>query len=474
MSVVFWLPVLGEDERCTFFHPQILFMTVSIVHHRLWIIRILIFSGLFITSCQKIDTWLQDNGFDDGSSSEALLLNADVAHDWYNMQIQTILYNPPVTGNSGRSFALTGITLYETIRSGIPKSISLSESVYQMPETPSPDKHQKISLLVAANAALAAITRDLYVNANEANKASFDSLENAYNDRLKNDCSADVFAASQKFGRDMAALIFEWCKGDKFDHANDPYTPPTFLGAWEPTPVLFAPALLPYAGNCRPFLKAHTEGVIDPPPFPYSEDKSSDFFKMAKDIYDVNKNLTDEQRNIALFWNDVGLGKGYSPQGHAVSILNQLVVQEKMNLALASEAYAMLGMGSFDGQIMTWRSKYKYSQMRPVTYIRKFIDQDWLPLINTPAHPEYPAAHAAVTSASMAALASVIGDKHTFTDHTYDFLGLPARSFTSLLDVGRESGLSRRYGGIHYGPSIEAGVKFGQKIGKEVGKIKFK
>jgi len=433
---------------------------------------LMVITFLFVASCQKLDTWLQDNGFDDKGSSQALHLKADVAHDWFNLQIGIILYNPPATPNTGRAFAYSGIILYETVRSGIPKSISLSESLVDMPTTPSADQHQKYSLEVAANAALAAATRYFFTGMTDANKLSVDSLEKAYNDRLKNDCKPDVFKRSQELGWAVASAVNGWSLSDKFDHAGDAYTRPDFPGAWEPTPLAFAAALLPYAGNCRPFLQAHSSGLADPPPFAYSEDVKSDYYKMVRDIYDVSKNLTDEQRNLALFFNDVGAGRGYSPQGHAISILNQLIVQEHINLGLAAQAFAKMGMGLWDGQVLTWRSKYKYNQMRPVTYIQRFIDANWLPLINTPAHPEYPAAHAYVTSTAMAALGSVLGDKHTFTDHTYDFLGLTPLQFTSLLDVGRASGNSRRYGGIHYLPSINTGIKLGQAAGKEIGKIK--
>ena len=83
---------------------------------------LMVITFLFVASCQKLDTWLQDNGFDDKGSSQALHLKADVAHDWFNLQIGIILYNPPATPNTGRAFAYSGIILYETVRSGIPKS----------------------------------------------------------------------------------------------------------------------------------------------------------------------------------------------------------------------------------------------------------------------------------------------------------------------------------------------------------------
>ncbi|MBC7827359.1 MAG: vanadium-dependent haloperoxidase, partial [Chitinophagaceae bacterium] len=302
---------------------------------------------------------------------------------------------------------------------------------------------------------------------------SIDSLENAYNNRLKLTVSSSVFERSQTFGRKIALAVFEWSKSDKFDVAGAAYTPPVFPGAWQPTPPAFANAATPYLPNCRPNLESHATGFGKAFPFEYSEAPTSAFYKMVREVYDVSKSLTTDQRNIGFYWNDVGVGRGYTPPGHEISVVNQLITQEKISLGLASQAYAKAGMAQWDSQIMCWRAKYKNNLMRPVTYIQKVIEPGWLPLIPTPPHPEYPAAHAYITAATMAAVGSVLGDKHNFTDHTYDFLGFPARSFTSLTDIGKEAGISRLYGGIHYTISINTGLEAGQNVGREIGKINF-
>jgi len=92
-------------------------------------------------------------------------------------------------------------------------------------------------------------------------------------------------------------------------------------------------------------------------------------------------------------------------------------------------------------------------------------------LITTPAHPEYPAAHAFVTSAVMEAISSVLGRSYAFTDHTYDFRGFASRSYRSFTEAAIECGKSRLYGGIHYVPSIQIGHLYGQLIGKDVAAV---
>src|SRR5439155_23430407 len=134
---------------------------------------------------------------------------------------------------------------------------------------------------------------------------------------------SEVAARSQAFGKAVAAAIFDWSKSDNNDHINDPYTPPVFPGAWVPTPPIFLPPVLPYEGNVRPFLKKHLTGVA-PVPYTYSKDPSSDYYKMAKQVYDASKSLTPEQTTIALYWADPnGAGAGYTHPGHEMSILTQ-------------------------------------------------------------------------------------------------------------------------------------------------------
>jgi hypothetical protein len=426
---------------------------------------------LMLSACKKEATTMSSQQSSKIASNSTSGQSGTVAIDWYKLQLRIIL-NSPAPPNGNRFFGYQGITLYETVRNGIPGAVSLHDRLYQMPEMPAPENNS-YAWAIAANAALADITRDLFINLTAANQASIDSLEKAYNEKLKPDANSQVATRSQTFGKAIAAAVFEWSKSDKFDVANAPYTPPVFPGAWVPTPPTFAPAASPYLGNCRPFLQIHTTGITSPPLYAYSENPSSDFYKMVKDVYDVSKSLTDEQKTIALFWVDVnGLGLGYTTPGHEISILTQALEKEKASLSITAQAYAKAGMAQWDGQIICWRSKYTYNLIRPVTYIQKLIDPVWLPFISTPSHPEYPAGHAFITSSTMEAITSVLGKNYAFTDHTYDFRGFSPRSYDSFEAAAIEAGESRRYGGIHYLPTINTSHQYGMSIGNDIANIK--
>ncbi len=402
--------------------------------------------------------------------------SGDLATDWYTLQLDIIRKSNPTLSPVllNRLFGYTGIGLYESVRPGIDKSVSLSTLLYQMPPMPQEESNQDYSWAISANAAMAKLTNYFYPPAVVAlNKTRIDSIENANNNLLQLNIEPAVFARSQAFGQSIAEAIIAWSKTDNAVFANTGYVPPVFPGAWIPTPPLFGGAAAPYYGNTRPLLLGNLQSLTPAFPIEYSEVKGCDFYKMAKDVYDISKTLTEEQRNIALYWNDSGLGS-LTPPGHNMSILTQILSQKNCNLETAALAYAKTGIALYDAILVCWKSKYTHNLIRPVSYVQKVIDPLWLPLIGTPPHPEYPAAHSFVTGAFMTTMTGIFGDNYAFTDNTYQLNFGGPRSFSSFNVAASEAGESRRYGGIHYTPSITAGLKYGREIGARVSNLQLK
>lgn len=435
--------------------------------HQMPMLILLIAFLPFFASCEREPFDVDHESISDKVSHTS----SAVATDWYALQLQMIIKaNPalnPILLN--RAWGYIGIGLYESVRPGIRNSVSLSQKLYQMPGMPQKENNNGYSWEVSANAALAKLIRSFYPAAIvSSNLQRIDSLEAVYNDLLKPGVESAVFSRSQAFGRAIADAIIVWSQTDNSNLLNTGYVPPIFAGAWEPTPPAFANGLCPYYGNTRPFLQQHLQVVAPPFPHAYSEDSASDFYKMEKTMHDLSQSLTQEQKNIALYWNDVGVGIGYTPPGHSVAILTQILKHKKINLGKAAIAYAKTGIALNDASIAGFKSKYKYNVLRPVTYIKKVIDPSWSPLIGTPPHPEYPAAHAFLTQAFMQTMTDMFGENFSFTDNTYGTKYGGPRTFTSFNDAAEECGISRSYGGIHRPPSIEAGLHLGKLIGQGV------
>jgi hypothetical protein len=435
-------------------------------HQMLSLILVVTFSS-FLAGCER-DFFDKDH---ESTSDKASHVSSAVATDWYALQLQMIIKaNPalsPILLN--RAWGYIGIGLYESVRPGIKNSVSLSQKLYQMPPMPAKENNNGYSWEVSANAAMAKLIRSFYPAAIvSANQQRIDSLEAAYNNSLRPGVESAVFSRSQAFGHAIADAVIVWSQTDNSNLTNTGYVPPVFPGAWEPTPPAFANGLCPYFGNTRPFLQQHLQVVAPPFVHAYSEEPGSDFYKMEKAMYDLSQSLTQEQKDIAMYWNDVGVGIGYTPPGHSVAILTQILKQKNVDLGKAAVAYAKTGIALNDASIAGFKSKYKYNVLRPVTYIKKVIDPSWSPLIGTPPHPEYPAAHAFLTQAFMETMTGIFGKTFSFTDNTYGTKYGGPRTFPSFNAAAEECGLSRSYGGIHRPPSIEAGLQLGKHIGQGV------
>jgi len=399
--------------------------------------------------------------------------SSEVATKWMNMQIRLMATATGIPNVAFvRPYVYSGIALYEAVVQGMPAYQSLEGQLNGLAGLPQTGPGLAYHWPSSANAALASINKNMFPATSDANKASIDSLENALNTQYQGEADAATINRSIEFGKGVAQKVFEWAQTDNYSHASDAYTPPVGPGLWVPTPPAFANASTPYFGKLRVMVPGSGDNAQPGAPTTYSEDPSSDFYKMVKKLYDASQTLTPEQTAMAFYWRDV---PGVTTPGHYVSILKQVLENNKPMLDKAAVAYALGGITAYDVAISCWQTKYHYNLVRPVTYIRTVLGYStWSPLFSTPAHPEYSAAHAVLSSATAAAFTNLFGDNYSFTDHTYDYLGMAPRSFNSFQAFGIDAGNSRFYGGIHYQPSIDIGLEQGRKVAQNIiSKLKF-
>jgi hypothetical protein len=431
-----------------------------------------------LVSCQKetqngVQNELQSKTV--SSTPKAEHESSAVATDWYRLQIRILLERNSAL-NTTLYWSYMGMGLYEAVRPGIKGAVSFStvQLYKKMPAMPEPENNQGYSWPVSANAALASMVRSFFAGLTPANIASIDSLEAVYNEKLRPAQSSEVFTRSQLYGRSIATAMYNWSLADDLNISNVGFIlPAPFPGSWQPTPPAFqAIPVNPFVQNATPFLVEDLTAISPKFPLAYSETPGSPFYNMVKQVYDLNKVLTPEQRAIALFWVDQGNGIGYTPAGHDFLFITQAIEQSHASLGTAAEVYAKAGIANREGIMVTFRSKYANFLVRPVTYIQKLIEPGWLPVFPTPPHPEYPAAHAMGTGTVMEAVERVLGPNITVTDHSYDFRGFAPMTFSSIFNYAEMAGISRNYGGIHYLISINTGLQMAKEIGTRVGDIK--
>jgi hypothetical protein len=238
-------------------------------------------------------------------------------------------------------------------------------------------------------------------------------------------------------------------------------------------------AVEPHWNKIRPFAVDSAKQFMPVPPTPFSIDKKSKFYQEAQEVYEMGKNLTDEQRQIASFWDCnpfVMNVKGHvmfatkkiSPGGHWMNITHVACKKANADFVQAAEAYARVSIALIDGFISCWDEKYRSRVIRPESYINQYIDEDWVPLLQTPPFPEYTSGHSVISGASAVTLTSLFGDNFTFLDSTEIEFGLTARNFKSFIQASEEAAISRMYGGIHYRPAVDNGMVEGRALGNYI------
>lgn len=429
-------------------------------------VAIIFMAITLLNSCKKWEDIVSSENLNrsHGHLEQTKAYSSEVAFKWMDLQLRLIRTNPTPLGGvpPQRYFGYSAIAMYESVVPGMPSYQSLSGQLTDMPAMTQTLPGYDYYWPACGNAAMAAMTRNFFTNASATNKASVDSLENALNDAYQLQTDTAEFHRSVNFGKAVALLVFNWSKNDGASNANAPYTPPIGPGLWAPTPPAFAAAFGPYWGNNRLMVPNSLDGAAPQAPPVYSEDPSSDFYKMVKEVYDVSQTLTPEQRAIAIYYRDnPGFGGG-----HYLSILKQILVQENPQLDFTAYAFAKASIAIIDAGIGCFKSKYQYNQQRPIKYIREVLGQgSWNPVFPTPNFPDFPSAHSTIAGAFGEIMKGLFGSDYHFTDHTYDYLGMSPRTFTSFDAMVQEIGDSRIYAGIHYRLSCERGAQQGRKIG---------
>ncbi|MGZ3871323.1 MAG: vanadium-dependent haloperoxidase [Mucilaginibacter sp.] len=292
----------------------------------------------------------------------------------------------------------------------------------------------------------------------------------------------EVIDSSKHYAEVISKQILAYAKKDKYNRISNyrRYTPAGKDSTWDPTPPAYMAPVEPYFNTIRPMTLDSSSQFLPDPPIPFSTDKKSAFYKFMLMNYKASATgLTNEQRAIASFWDCnpfalqdnghmlVGLKK-ISPGAHWMGITGIACRQAKTGFSKAMEIHTVEAIGLLDGFICCWDDKYRTNRIRPETAIRRYIDINWKPLLQTPPFPEYISGHSVVSATSAVILTHYFGDNFHYTDDVEIHYGLQPRKFNSFMQAAKEAAVSRFWGGIHFMDAIENGVLQGIKVGNWV------
>jgi len=421
---------------------------------------LLIYICVSISSCQQKET--------------SHLSDTDILHQNQDQLTQVIIYDvftPPV---ASRIYVYSSLASYEAMRFSKEGAGSLTEKLHGFGSMPQPDKSKKYDYTLAASKAFFNVVRNVKVFSVDSLKNYEETLFRSFKDKLND----SVYQRSVAFGDSIAKVILARAKKDgyfqsrgkaKYLGSNDP-------GKWKPTPPDYLDGIEWCWNTMKPMVLDSASQFMPSRPPLFSTDTSSVFFKSVREVYKINKNLTDEQINIARYWDDNPLvimhsghmmfgNKKITPGGHWMGICAIASKQSGADAVKTARAYALTSIALYDAFISCWDEKYRSSYIRPVTIINETFDNEWLPFLQTPPFPEYTSGHSTITASAAAVLTNLFGENFAFQD-TSDlrYIGMQ-RHFSSFREAAAEASISRVYGGIHYRFSVDIGAAQGKKLG---------
>jgi hypothetical protein len=399
--------------------------------------------------------------------------SSEVATKWMGMQLRIMQTTPlPLALANSYFMGYAGVTLYESVVPGTQHYQSLVGQLTGLSALPSIEKGRNYHWAASANAALAAINRDLYPTTSVANKASIDSLENALNDVYKTEVGDETFQRSVNFGKAIAQAIYEWSLTDGRSNPCPPYVP-LGVGYYEFYPGPSIVAAGPCWGSNRLFVPGSLDGSAPVWHPVYSTDPSSAYYLAEKEVYDVSLTLTPTEIASALYYRDNPGFQGGG--GHYLSMLLQLLQIEQPSLEKSAIAFAKTGISIADALVGCWQVKYQYNIDRPIRYIREVLGHPgFTPQFATPPHPDFPSGHSTGAGVSEIIFADLFGASYQFTDHAYDYLGMPPQSYTSWADMAQQIGNARVLAGIHTRNACVIARQQGNKVAQNIeNKLKF-
>jgi len=374
-------------------------------------------------------------------ASLALAARADAITDWNQRSAQIIgearIGTPPAV----RVMALVQTAAYEAARDAA-RSASTSPQ--------------------AVDAAIAAAHRAAFIQLLPAQRSAIDAAFQAALAAMPDDA---VRTQQLAVGEQAAQRVLAERSTD-MPRTPDTYRPHTAPGVYVPTVI---PAVTQWPQRKPWLLERADQFRPGPPPALSSERWARDFNEIKALGGRDSKQRSTEQTEIGRFWD-------YSLPAVYHGVVRSMALQPGRDVLANARLFATVTQAMDDALIAVFDAKYTYNLWRPVTAIRNGDvdghdgterDAAWVPLIDTPMHPEYPCAHC-ILAATVATLVKAEGRERpvpVLSASSPTAQGA-VRSWPTADAFMQEVAQARVVGGVHYRSSTEVGLAMGQRIGE--------
>ncbi|HSW04085.1 vanadium-dependent haloperoxidase [Aquabacterium sp.] len=205
-----------------------------------------------------------------------------------------------------------------------------------------------------------------------------------------------------------------------------------------------------------------------PPPALTSDTWARDFDEIKAYGGRDSTRRSAEQTDIARFWD-------YSLPAIYHGVVRSVALAPGRDIAANARLFATAAQAMDDALIAVFDAKHHYRFWRPVTAIRN-ADLDghdattreagWLPLIDTPMHPEYPSGHSILAGAVGAVLKAEVGSGPVTLATSSPTAKGATRRWTRIDDFTNEVAMARVWGGLHYRSTNDTSLVMGRTIGE--------
>jgi hypothetical protein len=380
-------------------------------------------------------------------TAPAVAASANVITDWDEKAVATVQTRMPPPA-SYRIMAIVNLAMFDAVNSIEPRYKPYKTSIAAPPDT---------SKEAAAAAAAGAVLIKLVPDAAGDTKKALD----AYLAELP---EGQAKTNGVKIGEQVAANIIE-ARANDGAAARETYRPRTRPGMYVPVAFVVGAQFV----KVTPFTMTSPSQFRPKPPIALKSQQWGKDYNEIKELGEKDSGKrTARQTEDARFWLLTG-----PLATHPLE--RQIAISKEMSVVDTARFLALLSAAEEDAMIAVFDAKYAYEFWRPFTAIRNGdIDgnpaterqADWLPIDNTPIHPEYPCAHCIVSSTVAATIRAVLGsDEIPEVTLTSPFVPGVTHRFTSLTAYADEVAAARIYAGFHYRFSTIVGQEMGRKIG---------
>lgn len=251
-----------------------------------------------------------------------------------------------------------------------------------------------------------------------------------------------------------------------------PYTPPSGIGYWEPTPPGFAPGVFLHWGKVTPFGLQSGDQFRPKPPPALKTGKYAKDYNEAKEVGDASSTTrTQEQSNLAQW------AAMTSPVNLWNPVAVQVIAGQKRSLTEKARIFALLNMAMCDGSIATFEAKYFYHFWRPVTAIhdgdldgntRTEADPSFVSFLPSPAYPAYPSGHGGLSNSGRSMLERLLGRRRVSVTLTNPALPDLTLRYTRLRQITDDIADARVYAGIHFRFDQESAEMLGTEVARYI------